>query len=70
MKKQDTSFKFVVGKLSDNDPCTRLMIMEGNTIIERLYQTETSNRLLALAECLRALADYANNIAEEYERLA
>jgi hypothetical protein len=68
MKKQDTSFKFVIGNLSDNDPFTRLMTMEGNNITEHIYKTETKDILLAQAECLRALSDYANKKADEFEK--
>lgn len=70
MKKQNTNFKFIIGNLSDNDPFLRLMQIEGNNIIQNIYKTETKNTLLANAECLRALADYANKIANEYETAA
>lgn len=68
MKKDNVSLKFAIGKLHDNDPFTRLVIMEGNTIIQHIYKTETKNVLLANAECLKALADYANKKADEYEK--
>lgn len=67
MKKSNTNFKFVIGSLSDNDPFTRLMIMEGNNITQNIYKTETKNLLLANAECLKELANYTNKMASEYE---
>lgn len=70
MKKDNVSFKFAIGRLIDNDPFTRLVKMEGNTIVQHIYKTETKDVLLANAECLKSLADYANKKADEYEKAA
>ena len=70
MKKNNVNFKFVIGNLSDNDPFIRLMQIEGNSVVQTIYKTETKDMLLANAECLRALADYTNKLAEEYENAA
>ena len=67
MKKNNINFKFVIGSLSDNDPFIRLMLMEGNIVIENIFKTETENTLLSQVECLKALSDYANKLADEYE---
>lgn len=67
MKKDNTNFKFVIGRLSDNDPFTRLIKMDGNRTVEYIYKTETENVLQAQIECLRELSDYVNKIANEYE---
>ena len=68
VKKNNVSFKFVIGSLDDNDPFIRLVIMEGNNIVQHIYKTETKDVLLANAECLKSLADYANKQAKEYEK--
>lgn len=70
VKKNNVSFKFVIGSLDDNDPFIRLVIMEGNNIVQHIYKTETKDVLLANAECLKSLADYANKQAKEYEKAA
>lgn len=69
MKKDNTNFKFVIGNLGNNDPFTRVMIMDGNKVIETIYKTETQDTLLAQMECLRALSDYASKKADEFEKV-
>ena len=66
MKKEDTNFKFVIGRLSYNDPYKRALLMDGNMIVQTIYKTDTKDTLLASVECLRALAKYADGIADEY----
>ena len=67
MKKDNVNFKFIIGNLSNNDPFIRLVQIEGNTIVQTIYKTQIKDTLLAHAECLKSLADYANKLAEEYE---
>jgi hypothetical protein len=69
MKKDNINFKFVIGNLSNNDPFTRVMLMKGNEVIETIYKTELNDILLAQMECLKALSNYANKKAEEYQKI-
>ncbi len=67
MTKNNVDFKFVIGKQYYNDPYIRVVSMEGLNIVETIHKTDNNNKLLALSECLRTLANHASKLAEEYE---